>query len=565
MTKEFGMKVRSALPRQIFSLPGILCIVILLAATMLPVATAQEQAGQASIDEDLGTLPLSPIEIAQQNGTAIPLSLKDITRLALEKNIDIAVENTNELSAQENIKSAYSSYDPGLQFTVGATSSKSANTRLDTSSATNIFTTNKSYSWNATYSQQIQTGGNLRANWQTSRSSSDEAFSFYNPSYSTRASVTYTQPLWKNLMIDQNRGNIKIRKMDLETSNINFKRTVTTNISRIQQQYWDLVSAIQSFEIMRNSVKLAQRNLRDIKKKVEVGTLAPIEITQANYQVAQTKLRLINAEDTIHRQMNSMRQYISADRKDEIWSKGIVPTDTPEFQEYKIDEESAIETALTNRPEIHQSDLELKKSEINLKLARNNKKWGVELQASYGSQGSSGTPGEGIDAPKEYIGGVGTAYNNLFTQGLTNWSVQVSVDIPLRNRSADASLANQLISRHQTVLQRKKQEQSIQVEIRNAVQALETSRQQVETAKLNKELAREQLDGEEKRFEAGLSEFYRVLDQQNNLAEAENGELTALIGYKQAIITLQEAMNTLLENSDIEIAKSASEHIPDLE
>ena len=107
-------------------------------------------------------------------------------------------------------------------------------------------------------------------------------------------------------------------------------------------------------------------------------------------------------------------------------------------------------------------------------------------------------------------------------------------------------------------------EQTIQVEMRNAVQALETSRQQVETAKLNRELAQEQLDGENKRFEAGLSEFYRVLDQQNRLAEAENGELSALIDYKKSVISLQDSMNTLLEYNDVKISTSASDHIPDL-
>ncbi len=565
------MKVRSALPQWISPIPGILCFLLMLPAYTLPAGAAwqfgasdQQGAEQAESDEGLEPLPMSPVEKAQKDGTAVLLSLKDITRLALENNIDIAVEGTNERSSLENLKSAYASYDPTLSFTLGTNSSKSANTRLDTASQEGDFTTSKRLNWNINYSQQVRTGGNLRASWQTSRSSSNEAFSFYNPNWSTSASVTFTQPLWRNLLIDQNRGNLKIRKLDLENSNISFKRTVTSNISRIQQQYWDLVSAIRNYEIQRNSLRLSQRNLRDIRKKVEVGTLAPIEITQANYQVAQTRLRLINAEDTIHRQMNNMRQYISGDRNNQIWAKVIVPTDTPDFQEYRIDETTAIETAMKNRPELLQSDLDLEKSDINLRLARENRKWGVDLQASYGSQGASGTPGPNISAPPENIGGVGTAYDNLFTGGLTNWSLQVSLDIPLWDRSVDVGVANQLISRYRTVLQRRKQEQAIQVEIRNAVQSLETSRQQVETANLNMELAREQLDGEEKRFEAGLSEFYRVLDQQNRLAEAENGALSALITYKQAIITLQESMNTLLEQNHIEIAKSASSHIPDL-
>jgi outer membrane protein len=209
----------------------------------------------------------------------------------------------------------------------------------------------------------------------------------------------------------------------------------------------------------------------------------------------------------------------------------------------------------------------LQTSEINLAVARNNRKWGIDVTGTFGSSGSSGTPGPTTDltliAP-EYVGGLGTVYNNLFTQRLFNWSIQVSVDLPLRNRSADASYANQLISQRRTVLNRKKLEQQLVVQIRNAYQALQTSHQQVETAKLGKRLAQEQLDGEEKRYDAGLTENYRVLEQQDALAQAENTELSRLISYKKNVIALQEAMHTLLEESDFEISKSASENIPDL-
>jgi outer membrane protein TolC len=345
---------------------------------------------------------------------------------------------------------------------------------------------------------------------------------------------------------------------------------VSSTVSQITRQYWDLVSAIRNYEIQRNALKLAQRNLRDVNKKVEVGTLAPIEITQASYQVAQTRLRLINAEDQIHRQMNSMRQYISDDRKNDIWSKVIIPTDTPEFQEYKIDETTAIETALANRPELKQLDLQLEQSEIRLKLAQNNRRWGVDLSASFNTSGSAGNyvcdPSQAfcVEPPDYQVGGFWQAFRNVFDGRFTGWSFSVDLQVPIRGRSTEIALANQLIQRKRTRLDRKKQEQSIQVELRNAVQAVETSRQQVETAKLNRELAQEQLDGEEKRFEAGLSEFYRVLDQQNRLAEAENGELGALIDYKKSVISLQDSMNTLLEFSDVKITTSASDHIPDL-
>jgi outer membrane protein len=568
------MKERSAFPQRIFSVLSILGLVIAFTVMLSPIAIAQQaapseqqEAEQPLDEEGLEPLPLSPIEKAEQDGTAIHLSLADITKLALQNNIDIAVADTNEESSRLSLVSAEAAYDPSLSFSLSTDSSKRSNTRLETASSEATFTTSKSVSWSVNYSQQVKTGGNIRGSLSTSRSSTDEAFSLFNPSFSARASLTYTQPLWRNFLIDSNRAQLKIVKLDMETSDISFKQTVTSQISRIMQQYWSLVRAIRDYDIQRNAVRLQQINLRDNRKRVEVGTQAPITITETEFSLAQTRQSLNSAEETIERQMNAMRQYISNDPNNEIWSKVIVPTDTPDFEEYKIDQETAIETALRNSPQLQQSDLELQKSDINLKVARDQKKWGVDLSFSFGSSGSSGTPGGSgnldlIDP--DYIGGWGTSFDNLFSKGLINWSLQVSVEVPLRNRSAETRYATQLISRKRTVLSRKQTEQQVVVTIRNAWQQLQTARLQVETAKLRRELAEEQLDGENKRYDAGLTENYRVLERQDQLASAENNELGSLIGYKNAIITLQEAMNTLLEESDFEISKGSSDNIPDL-
>ena len=152
----------------------------------------------------------------------------------------------------------------------------------------------------------------------------------------------------------------------------------------------------------------------------------------------------------------------------------------------------------------------------------------------------------------------------MFTEGFTNWQVQFQVTIPLRNRSLDAQLAQQNIQRQQELMNIRKTEQSIQVEIRNALQTLETNRKQVETAGIARKLAEERLDGENKRFDAGLSQNYLVLQRQNELSSAQYSELQALIRYKQAIITLQEAMYTLLEANEFEIAKGSSNNVANL-
>ena len=180
--------------------------------------------------------------------------------------------------------------------------------------------------------------------------------------------VQFTQPLWRNLRIDSTRGNIKIVNLDLESTDSKFKQKVTETIANIQQQYWDLVSAIRDYDIKRNSVKLGQITLRDNKKKVDVGTLAPIAITEAQADLKSRELNLISSEEQILRQENTVRQLVSNDRNAEIWSKVIIPTDEPDFVEYKVDLNTAIDTALKKRPELEQYDIQLQQSDINLKM-----------------------------------------------------------------------------------------------------------------------------------------------------------------------------------------------------
>ena len=542
--------------------------------------SAPQQAAVKSANDDLPPLPMSPIEKAEKDGTALNISLKEITKMALQNNLDIAIQDTNEQLSQQKIFQAFGDYDPKLTGQLGVQSQKSANQSTYQYSTSN-FNKNDTATWNFTFSQTVKTGGTIQANWNSNRTASNSTSSLFNPRYGATASVQFTQPLWRNFKIDQTRKNIKMVNLDLKTSDSQFKQKVTDTIANIQSKYWDLVSAIKDYDIKRDSVRLAQITLRDNKKKVQVGTLAPIEVTQAEFSLAQRELSLLTSEQTILSQENSLRQLISNDRNAEIWSKVIVPTDSPEFVEYKIELTEAIDMALKNRPELEQIDIRLQQSDLDLMMTRNNRKWQFNLTGQFGSTGTAGPQSYILDnitglplldkngnkitaISPNLVGGLGNAYKTVFTEGFTNWQIAFQVEIPLRSRSLDAQLAQQEITKRQQIMNRRNQEQQIQVEIRNAVQQLLTNRQQVKTAEVQKRLAQEQLDGEVKRFEAGLSENFRVLDQQNNLASAENSYLVNLINYKKSIISLQKAMYTLLESNEFEIAKGTSNNVPNL-
>lgn len=541
---------------------AFLCLTVNLAGAPQAPAQAQETA-PAQVSSNLPPLPASPTEAAEKDGTALRMSMKDLTKLALQNNLNIAISDTNEELYGLRIRQAFGPYDPVLALTVGAQNNRSPNTNRSTA-ALAPYNEVGSARWNLSYQQSVRTGGTISAFLNSNRAQTNQQFALFSPQYNTNTMVQFSQPLLRNFRIDQNRGTIKLANLDLKLNDSTFKQNVVDTIARIQSLYWDLVGVIRDYDIKRESVRLAQISLRDNRKKVEIGTLAPISITEAQAELASREVDLIVAEERIINVENSMRNLISNDRTADIWQQVIVPTDAPEFKEYKVELQQAIDTALSNRPELEQLSLKMQQNDVSYAMYKDRSKWQVDLVGQVGSVGVSGPQTEvgGIPTiPPDLVGGPWHSYNVLFTQGFVNWFAGFNIQIPLRNTALDSQLAQVKVQNRQMMMNRRVTEQQIQTDIRNAVQAIETNKKRVDTARIARELAQEQLTGEEKRFQAGLSENFRVLDRQRGLSQAQGVELQSLIAYQQSIITLQRTMYTLLEANDFEIAKTSSQSV----
>ncbi len=499
---------------------------------------------------------VSPIERAEKDGTALHISLRDLTKLALQSNLDIAIADTNEEVNRQKVISARASYDPTLSTSFSWNTSKSLNTRAYDASAVKI-NSSLDHSWSATLSKRVPTGGNFSFGVTGSRGDSNSTSLLANPLYGAGYSLSFTQPLLRDFRIDSTRNNIKLVNLDMELNDSQFLQSVTGTIARVQQAYWDLISVIRSYDISRKNVELARITVANNQRKVEIGTSAPIDVTSSKATQASREVDLISATERILSAQNSLKQLISSDRNAEIWGKMIVPTDNPDFVEYNIDLNPAIETALKNRPELQQSDVNITKNDLNYKLQQNQRKWGLSLTGRMNGR-SYGVPEGNAGYAHKLWGTVGTAYLYLFNTVPPSWSVSMSLDIPLSHKSVDTQLAQTKIAKQVLLMQRSKTEQSIIVEIRNAVQALNTAKQRLQTAAISRQLSEAQLDAENKRFAAGLSQNYLVLQRQGELASSQLSELNANITYRKAIITLQQAMYTLLDANDVSLAKGSS-------
>jgi len=581
-SKEFAMK------ECLVSLRRAVASGLILAITILPLPSAMAQSGAGAVEnvEGFGPLPESPAEKAQRDGYALPLSLTEVTKMALQNNLNIAIQNLQEENQRLSLVSAYNFLEPSISF--GSISFRSGVTvTADPSNPTNEFrntsetasfpsvSITKRFLWGG------QVSGSMSPGSRTERKGDQLVNNpWNNPSYSGGSlSINYSQQLWRNFRIDQQRNSIRVANLNLETNEISFKNQVTSVIASVQQQYWQLLAAIRNYDIQRNALRMAQINLRDNRKRLEVGTIPNINVIQGENALSSREVSMVSAENQIMQAQNALRQTVSSDRNSEIWGKFIIPTDLPDFVEYKIDIETAIATALQNRSEIESARLSLKQNEWTTELSRENKKWGVNFTASYGRSGATVYPEDSLRpctpnpitgecAPSNTLtGGLPTAIKTIFSQPGYSWSVSFSITPPLlqAKKQNDITIAQNEIQRRNQLISLRQTEQNIQVQVTNAVQSLESARLSVEASERALAMSQLEFENQQKRYDVGMIQNDVLLTSMNNVSSAEYSVLQSLISYKQAIVTLQQQMNTLLESSQFTLARGNTvNNIPDL-
>ena len=340
-----------------------------------------------------------------------------------------------------------------------------------------------------------------------------------------------------------------------------FKQRVSSSVAQVENAYWDLVNAISQFEATRSSVIVKRTTVDQNKKKVQVGTMAPIDVIQSLSSQSSGELSLITQSDTILQRENSLKQLISNDRSADIWGKILVPTDKPDVVDYKLDLNQAIETAFKKRPELEQADITIAQDDLGIQLQKNNQKWNLGFTAQF-SGGSLGVPEGTSFYASKFWGGLGNSYIYLFNTTPPSYNLSLNLSFPLFKRDNKALMAERMITKQTHQMNRSQTEQTIIVAVRNAVQGLQTAKHQIETANIGAQLAQATLEADTKRLEAGLSQTFQVLQDQDSLLSARNSELSAIISYRKAIITLQQAIFTLLDESNIDVGKDISKTKP---
>jgi HAE1 family hydrophobic/amphiphilic exporter-1 len=555
---------------------NFLSLSLYVALIALPVAAQDPPTARSpqSQDQQPVARPIPTRTVGLEPGKVVRLTLREAILMALENNPDIELERSNVRMAQYDLFAAQGVYDLTYTASSAYNSFTQANIRLF-SGTTATTTSQQQLTYNAGAQQLLErTGGSYSINFNNTRNTNN--FSILSPQYNPQLSFNFTQPLFRNFKIDNNRRQIKIAKKSLDLSDAQFRQRAIEIISSVQQAYWDLALAIRNEDVARESVKLAETQLNNNKRQVEVGTLAPIDVVSAATSLESRRQAVFQAMNAVAQAENQLKALTVKGPNDEIWNAQIVPVESFEIQQVTLPLEDAVKLAIENRPELKRFALQKEINQINIDFFRNQAKPQIDLVANYSMIGIGGsrnsnnplalvTPAcvEGQPPPPSgclppaALGGYGSALKNLLKNDFRTWSVGVNISLPWRNRVAKANLGREIESGRQIDLNTRRMVQNIEAEVRNAVQAVEMAKLRIEAAKAATEYARQQLIGEEKKFAAGLSSTFLILTRQNELSQAQFTELQALGDYNKAVVQLQRVISTTLSSNSIEIKAEA--------
>jgi len=573
--------VRINFIRKAFAIGSLLAFI---ASAAAPVSAQIVVTQQQTVEQTQAEKNIEVQRVGIDESRPLALTLFDAVRKALENNREIEVERLNVNQAQHDLLAARGSRDIQL-----GGSSFFENRTVPVGSilggGPNGALTTRTYNYDLTAQQLLSTGAQWNAQMTNSRVNSNNVFSSLNPQFNTSINFQIRQPIVRNFSIDDPRRRIRIAARRLDLSDSQFRQKTIDIIARVQRAYWDLVYALRDLQIRRESVELARTQIEQNRRKVQEGVLAPIEVVSVEVELERRKENVLAAIDSITRAENALKQLMLGDRKSSEWSQPIIPTDTPDESALAYTLDEAVRAAIINRPEVSQSDLQKEINSADVKYFENQTRPQIDLIASYTTTGLSGAPstagnpfgsttalltervnllsnlaglppldpGSNPQLPGFLTGGYSQSLENLFSNDFRTLRFGVSVSFPLKNRVAEGNLGRALAEGRKITVQRQSLEQSIEVEVRNALQTVETARRRVETARLSREAAEKQSESEQRRFEAGLSTTFLVLERQNALSEARGRELRALTDYNKALSELNRVMGTTLSSANVEV------------
>lgn len=530
--------------------------------------------------------PLPLVErVGVEAGEARPLALDEAIRLALENNNDLDARRIEVEMAEHGLVAARGAYD--LRLTSESYFERSTTpvaSFLGGSLGGSIKTTDASGGVGLE-GLAPWAGGSYRLDFSTRRLSTNNFFYDLNPTVSTGFTFSYTQPLLRGRRTDETRRRVEIAKKNLSLTDAQFRRRATEVITNVEQAYWELASALRNLQIQIEAVRQARAQTESNRRQVARGVLAPVDVVESDAQVRAFEQNVYLAQEGIARAENNLKTLMLADREDALWSRALLPVTPVDLAAPRVALPEAMTAALENRLELAELRVASDINRIDGRYFRDRKRPQVDLTASYSSNGLAGSLKDddnpllsgivslqervnrlstlaglpALQAPAlggargDRVGGYGRSLTDLLSQNNPTVRFGVRVSLPLRNRTARAELARSLAEGRRIENSRAQTEQLIEAEVRNALQALRSVEARLQAAAAAREAAEQQYTSERRKFQAGASTVYMVLQRQTDLVSARGRELQAQTDLNKAIADFRRATGDTLRSRNVAV------------
>ena len=544
-------------------IPGVLLIQSSINAQEAKEQIASKTANEISRKPDVVDQPVSskPLKTSLMTRLGVEpvqtesLSLNDAIRQALSNNNDIEVARNDVKIAESTLRSLLGFYDPAINVNPSYSSNVVPQPNIFSGADASGVVSRDQVTANTSFSQFIKKGGgSYSVFFNNNKVTTSSLASTLNPSFRSSLGVSLSQPLFRNRKIDLNRRQIKIQRKLIAQSDADFRRQTIEIISNVQRAYWDLVFALKDQQNRSSNLNLTKENLRQVEARIAAGVAAPLQKAEVSTELANRESDLLMATEQVSRMENTLKQLILKDPSSPRWSDSLLPTDTPVFSTDVVGMDSAIKDAIANRPELKRLKLQREINKVDREYFRDQLKPQVDFTTTFSLDGLAGTAADGaagISVNPVFVGGLDRSLRNVFEGDYRTFSTGITFSFPIRNKAAKANLATARFQQQRIEAQSRSQEQSIVLEVRNAVQALETARQRVLTSRRARESAEKQLAGERDLLRFGRSTNFLLFQRENALTNARNAEIRSETDYNKALADIQKATSTTFIANDI--------------
>ncbi len=468
-----------------------------------------------------------------QSGPKVDLTVDEAVARALERNVTLASQRLTPQTFDYQIASFWANYRPIVNSTVsGQAATQLGRQTIDGGDKTNVDTAQ----WIGGVAQNMKWyGGNYNVNWTNNRITTTQNNALLNPSYGSVLTAQFTQPLLQNLKIDQNRANILATQISQDISQLDLKATTASITAQVRNAYWDFVFSILNLDNQRASLDLATKLVQDNRARVEIGTLAPIDIVQAQAEEATRRQNVVTAEATLQNAELALKVLIVSGTEDPMWIASLNPTDRPTAGTEAIDLEAAVRNALAQRTDLQTAKKNIDSANVTLKSLNNQTLPTLNAVSQFifrGQGGLSTTPGV---PPSNWF----DAVNNVSRIDAPTWTFQLNFQYPLGTSQADANKARQRIIIQQNQTQVKATELQVATDVTAAEINIRSSLEAIRAAAAARELSEKRLEAAQSKLDVGMATNFEVVQAQRDLADARNAELRQQLNYRRAIVDFE--------------------------